>query len=299
MKNLLVTALTLSLLFRVAAAQTPGDSTEYFPPSEYASFKETYNAHAAYVDGDQWTTSLGNQRLGRRWRNVAGEFEVSPEGKTAYLLAQRQKGQAPMYVIEGYALTLGSLPLLVSGAGSPGNNLEGGIGIGMLAGGFVLNFVGSKKLAASEDNFSKALWLRNRDEMLQYVSPIDQPRFRYLYETETLYLASKAYYKNGNKYPFGFWGTSNPEEFRNTPASWGLYKKYRTNQWAGILVQGAGLAAAALSLDLYTSKGQLLYIGGFALIGAGIEISLSGRKYLNQAVYLRNYTVMERQMLRQ
>ncbi len=278
-------------LLPFAKSQSVGDSTE-FP-----TFKQNYNAHAAFVSGNQWTTSLGNQHMGARWQHVADEFDVSPEGKEAYLLGQQIRGRAPLYLIGGYAMLLGSLPLLLSPNNSPNVSLEGGIGIGMALGGFALTLVGSRKMMTSADNFERALWLRNRDEMLRYLPLADQSRFKYLYDTETMYLNARAYYKNGNRYSLGLFGTNGSEEFRNIPASWDRYKKYRNSLLIGAAVQVAGMAAVLLSPGLDTSRGRLLYFGGAIVMGAGSGISISGRRFLSEAVYLKNYNVLERQML--
>lgn len=299
MKNLLVTALTLFLLFQVARSQTPGDSAAYFPPLEYPSFKENYNAHAAYVGGNQWTTSLGNRPMGRGWKEVADEFELSPEGKAAYQLAQAQRRTIPFYSISGLALTLGSLPLLVT---SPNFDWQKGIGLGMLGGGLALSLISNDKRTKSANNFQEALWLRNRDALLQSVPPTDQPRFKYLYESETIYLATKGYIKNGHKQGMGILGGKAAKEFVGIPGAIERYRKYRNNQRLGALLYVAGLATMVASLSSRNGlrgPGLALYIGGSIVTGAGSGVLSSSVRFLSQAIYLRNYNVIERQMLRQ
>lgn len=293
-KTALLFFFTIGLL-SAARSQSIQDSTEYL------TIKDNYNAHAAFVNGNQWTTSLGNQRLGRRWQNVAAEFELSPQGKAAFLLALQQKGKAPTYVLGGYALMIGSLPLLASATISNNNNLEGGIGAGMAIGGLALVFVGSKKVTAATDNFQKALWLRNRDALLQFVPPTDQPHFKYIYEQETIYLTKNGYIKNGHKQELGFLGGKAAKEFRSVPGASEQFKKYRNNQRLGALLYVAGLTTMVASITSHNGlrgPGLGLYIGGAVVAGAGGGILSSSRRFLSQAVYLRNYTVLERQMLR-
>lgn len=301
MKNLLFAALPLFLLLQISHAQTPGDTTEIEnQPREYLSFPENYNAHAAFVNGNRWTTSLGNRPLGYNWKNVVAEFENSPEGQTAYLQAQRQKRNVPFYFITGYALTLGSIPVLLPTLLSSSSNFDfqQGVGIGMLTGGLVLTYMAGRKSKASANNFDKSLWLRNRDEMLRYVSPTDQPRFKYLYETETLYLTTNSYIRNGHEHRLGILGYGAAEEFRNITMGWDLYKKYRNRRQIGGLLYVAGLATVLLLPNNNIRATPLLYYGGLAFVSAGGGIMLSGRKFLSQAVYLRNQSVMEQKMSR-
>ena len=299
MKYLLICTLALAS-FQSTCAQTPTNMTAMESQAvEYLTFPENYNAHAAYVFGNRWTTSLGNQPLGYNWKKVAAEFENSPEGQADYLLAQKQKRMVPVFLIPGYGFTLGAIPVLFPTllSSSPSLDFQRGIGIGMLAGGLVLTYIAGRKLRNSANNFDKALWLRNRDEMLRYVSPTDQPRFKYLYETETLYLTTNSYIRNGQEHRLGILGHGTADEFRNVPMSWDLYKKYRNRRYIGGLLYVAGWASAVL-LPNSTRGTPLLYYGGLSVAVAGGGVMLSSRKFLSQAVYLRNQSVMERQMLR-
>ena len=294
MKITLFLIVLAGLLFRVACAQILTDSIEGYP-----SFKENYNAHTAYVSGNRWTTSIGNQSLGRRWKNIADEFKVSPEGEAAFQQALKQQGIQPIYSIAGLGLMLGSLPLL---AATSQFDWQTGLGLGMGMGGFALVFAGGKKARQSADNFDRALWLRNRDEMLQYTSPTYQPRFRYLYETETLYLTTNSYIKNGREHKLGFLGDRAAGEFRNTPTAWNMYKKYRTNQRLGAALYAAGIVAMVTAPSGFSSRGSagpLLYVGGLVVSGAGLGVTYSGRRFLREAVHLRNYTVLNQEMLRE
>ncbi len=282
------------LLFRVACAQTLTDLTEGYP-----SFKENYNAHAAYVSGNRWTTSIGNQSLGRRWKNVADEFKASPEGEAAFQQALKQRRIQPIYSIAGLGLMLGSLPLM---AATSQFDWQTGLGLGMGIGGFALVFAGGKKARQSANNFDRAVWLRNRDEMLQYTSPTYQPRFRYLYENETLYLTTNSYIKNGREHKLGFLGNNAAEEFRNIPTAWNVYKKYRTSQGLGALVYGAGLVAIVLSPTRSSSRnptGEWWYVGSLIGSSVGLGIMYSGRRFLREAVHIKNYTVLNQKMLRE
>lgn len=291
MEKLAFFVMGLLICLTPAFAQSAADSTEY------PSFRENYNAHAAFIKGSQWTTSQGNRPLGRGWKNVADAFAVSSEGQAAYRLALSQRRNIPLYGITGLALTVVSLPLLVS---SPTFDLQKGIGLGLLGGGLVLSVAANKKIRESANNFEKALWLRNRDALLEAVPPTDQPRFKYLYETETIYLTTGAYMKNGHKRKLGFLSGRAAQEFEGIPAAWNQYQKYRNNQRAGVLVYVIGLGAMLAAPGYASSRsgaGQLLYLGGIAIAGAGGGIMASSRHFLSQAIYLRNYTVMERKMI--
>jgi len=295
MKNLLAIAVSLSLLSQIALAQTPSDSTEYFVPSEYLSFKENYNAHAAFVVDNRWTTSVGTQSLGRRWKNVAGEFEVSPEGQAALRQALAQRKFLPVYFLSGFGLLLGSIPLMAS---SSQLDWQTGLGLGVAAGSFALILAGGKKVSQSEDNFNRAVWLRNRDAMLLHTSPTDQPRFRYLYETETLYLTTNSYVKNGREQKLGFLGGKAAGEFRDIPTAWNMYEKYRKNQRVGTAVNIAGSAVAIVSL--FSSGGSTngwLFLGGSVTSSIGSGITLSGQRFLREAVHIRNYNVLNQKIL--
>lgn len=297
MNNLLLATLSLFLLFQVALAQTPGDSTDYFQVSEYPAFQENYNAHAAFVNDNRWTTSIGTRSLGRRWKNVADEFKISPEGEAAFQQALKQRGLQPIYIIAGLGLTLGSIPLVAT---STQFDFQAGLGLGMLAGGVALTVIGGKKARQSENNFERALWLRNRDEMLQYTSPASLSRFRYLYETETLYLTTNSYVKNGREQKLGFLGDRAAGEFRDIPTAWNMYRKYRNNQRFGAAIYAAGLVAMVVApnaLSSRSSRGQWLYYGGLIGSSAGLGIALSGRRFLREAVHIRNYTVLNQKML--
>ena len=291
MKKLAFFAICLFVSLPPASAQSATDSTEY------PSFRENYNAHAAFINGSRWTTSLGNRPLGRGWKNVSDAFTVSPEGQAAHQLALFQRKRMPLYVITGLALTVVSLPLLMS---SHTFDLQKGIALGLLGGGLVLSAAANNKIRESADNFEKALWLRNRDALLESVPPTYQPRFKYLYETETIYLATRAYMKNGHKRRLGFLAGQAAKEFEGIPGAWDQYKKYRNQQRAGILAYAVGLGAM-LAAPAYSSgrsgSGQLLYLGGVVIAGAGAGIMASSRPFLSQAIYLRNYTVLDRKMI--
>lgn len=298
MKNLLLATLPLFLLFQTALAQTPSDSADYFVPSEYLSFHENYNAHAAFVNDNRWTTSVGTRSLGRRWKNVVDEFKISPEGEAAFQQALAQRGMQPIYSIGGLGLMLGSLPLMAS---SSQFDWQTGLGLGMAVGGFALIFAGGKKARQSADNFDRALWLRNRDEMLQFTSPTYQPRFRYLYETESVYLTTNSYIQNGREHKLGLLGDRVAGEFRNIPTAWNLYKKYRTNQRLGAVLYTAGIVAMVVAPSGFSSRSSaapLLYLGGVVGSGAGLGVMYSGRRFLREAVHIRNYTVLNQKMLR-
>ncbi|GHB54600.1 hypothetical protein [Persicitalea jodogahamensis] len=299
MKNLLLCCLAFTL-FQIAYAQTPADTTATESPAgDFLSFAENYNAHAAYVNGNRWTTSTGNRSLGRGWKNVADEFKVSPEGEATFRLALAQRRIQPFYSIAGLGLMLGSLPLINT---TTQFDWQTGLGIGMALGGFTLAFVGGKKARQSADNFERALWLRNRDEILRYTSPTYQPRLRYLYETETLYLTTNSYIKNGHEHKLGILGDKAAGEFRNIPTAWDMYKKYRTNQRLGAVVYAAGIAVMVASPSGFSSRspaGPWMYFGGLVVSGAGFGIAASGRRFLREAVHLKNYTVLNQKMLRE
>ncbi len=296
MKNLLLATFVLSLLFQVALAQTPGDSTDYFSPSEYLSFQENYNAHAAFVLDNRWTTSVGTQSLGRRWKNVADEFEVSPEGKAAFQQSLAQRRFVPIYVFSSLGLVIGSSASLA--IPNP-TSLQLALGAGGLAGGIALMVIGSRKARQSESNFERAVWLRNRDEMLLHTSPTYQSRLRYLYGTETLYLTSNSYVKNGREHNLGFFlGDRAAGEFRDIPTAWNMYEKYRRNQRVGTAVSIAGSAASITSLFSSGNGINLwVFMGGFFTTSVGNGIALSGRRFLREAIHIRNYTVLNQKLL--
>ena len=291
MKKLAFFAICLFVSLPRVSAQSAADSTDY------PSFRENYNAHAAFIKGNQWTTSLGNRPLRRGWKTVADAFTVSPEGQAAYQRGLSQRRYLPLYGITGLALTVGSLPLLVS---SPTFTLQKGVALGLLGGGLGLSMVANNKIRESANNFEKALWLRNRDALLGSVPPTYQPRFKYLYETETIYLTTSAYIKNGHKQRLGFLGGQVAKEFEGIPGAWDQYKKYRNHQRAGLLVYAVGLGAMLAAPGYSSSRsgtGQFMYLGGVAIAGAGGGMLASSRTFLSQAIYLRNYTVLARKMI--
>lgn len=296
MEKLLLRILPLLLLLpQTAFAQTPTDSADYFVPSEYLSFQKNYNAHAAFVLDNRWTTSIGTQSLGRRWKNVANEFEVSPEGQAVLQQALAQRKIMPVYLLSGLGFMLGSIPLMAS---SSQLDLQTGLGLGVAAGSFALILAGGKKARQSEDNFNRAVWLRNRDAMLLHTSPTNQPLFRYLYETETLYLTTNSYVKNGREQKLGFLGGKAAGEFRDIPTAWNMYEKYRKNQRVGTVVNIAGSALAVVSiLSSGSSTNGWPFLGGIITSSIGNAITLSGQRFLRKAVHIRNYDVLNQKML--
>ena len=302
MKKLVLFSL-LPLFFCPAAhAQTPGDSTEvdtYW--TEYPSLKENYHAHAAFVLDNRWTTTLGSKPLGRRWQDVADEFELSPEGNAAYAQARRQIQRSSVFSLVGLGLTAGGLSILSNLTGSAvGTGV--GIGTSLASIGFSAASVSSR--AKAMRNFEKALWLRNRDAMLDYLSPTDQPRFRYLYETETIRLANGGnYLKNGQKHRLGMFANNAASEFENIPDASVLFKEYQKYQRSGVMVYGVGLGTMVAAFPIYAANGRLSaffipYFGGVVSTMLARSLLENGRKRLRQAIHFRNYAVMERKMLR-
>ncbi|WP_373513305.1 hypothetical protein [Persicitalea sp.] len=301
MKNILAIVFSLSSLIQVTLAQTPIDSSDYFQVSEYPSFKDNYNANAAFVLDNRWTTTVGSQPLGRRWQAVADEFKVSPEGNDAYLLARRQIQRGMIFSWVGLGLTAGGLTLIGNATGS---SIGTGVGVGTSLASLVFSMASIRNRFRAESNFEKALWLRNRDAMLNYLSPTDQPRFRYLYEAETIRLAhNNSYFKNEKKYRLGIFANNAVAEFQNIPDASVLFTEYQKYQRSGVLFQSLGIGAMVAAVPYgistkQTSNFLLLYFGGVAGSVLGASLINNGRKRLRQAIHFRNYTVMERKMLR-
>lgn len=291
MIRVFVAVILSTSLFPMAFAQSLPDS------AQAKLLKEIYYANTAFVLDGNWSTTQGSRPIGNQWKLVAEEFEISPEGNFTYQLARDQRKRGNMFGLIGLGLAIGTAPLL-------GNSSSAVIGIGTTLGSWSFFAISFSNNSKSRNNFEKALWLRNRDAMVQQISILSQPEFQYVYETETLYLTNRGYIKNGKKYILGPFSKNAASEFRNTPTAWGLYQQYRKNNLTGLALYSAGIASIFASLLVTRNKRPgnstniILYMGGLSASIAGTGLMSGGYKRLRQAIYFRNYEVLERETAR-
>ncbi|TAH14635.1 MAG: hypothetical protein EAZ14_03630 [Runella slithyformis] len=272
------------------------------------SFNKIYNDHTALVVNRTWTSDTTTQSLGWGWRRVANKFEISPEGKTTYLLARRQIKRGLGFALGGLGLVLGSVPVATS---MPNNgndfSLKAGVALGMTFGGIASFIVASRNSTRAANNFEQAVWLRNRDAIVVNLPYTVQAEFKQIYAQETIYLGhmsfGNGYIKNNRKQKFGLLGKLGQSEFENSVLGWDSYKKFQRTQRAGLAVYVVG-AATMLSSVFAISRSNsnpnlVLYVGGAVLTGIGGSIMNTANIHLRQAIYLRNRDVLGRLLANQ
>ena len=294
MKNLLI----FSLLFSVGLANAQTEPLGNVP------FNQTYDRTCALVTNGTWNSANANTRLGWQWRRVENQFDVSPEGKTLYLLARKQSKQSFALSMAGLGLALGALPVLASNPGT-GNELtpNAGLAMGMSLSGLALSIASVGPQTKATDNFEKALWLRNRDAIAAELSPAAQPQFKQLYEQETMYFDfngwGNGYVKNNQKYRFGMFGGFAKQEFKGSVQGWDSYKKFQVNQRVGVVTYTLGLASMLGSVFLRSDRNSFstASFGGLAASLLGGGLIMTANSHLRRAVYFRNRDVVGQRLL--
>ena len=294
MKNLLI----FSLLFSVGLANAQTEPLGNVP------FNQTYDRTCALVTNGTWNSATANTRLGWQWRRVENQFDVSPEGKTLYLLARKQSKQSFALSMAGLGLALGTFPIMASGVGT-GNELtpKGGAILALSLGSLACSFASIGPRTRGINNFEKALWLRNRDAIAADLSPAVQPQFKQLYEQETMYFDfngwGNGYVKNNQKYRFGMFGGFAKQEFKGSVSGWDSYKKYQTNQRVGVAVYALGIASMLSSIAFSSNRNTFnaTYFGGLAAGLAGGGLMATANSHLRRAVYFRNRDVVGQRLL--
>lgn len=109
------------------------------------------------------------------------------------------------------------------------------------------------------------------------------------YATESIYLQSNSYVKDGVRRPVGFLGANLKKEFELYPESMTWFRKHQTKRIIGSVVRLAGLglligAGATDDRDTF----DLLSAGGLTLTFISLPISRAAENNLNKAVWIRN-----------
>ncbi len=276
------------------------------------SFNRTYDQSCAFVSLGTWTSGTGNQPLGMHWRRVASEFDLSPEGKKTYLLAQKQ-GRT------GLGLSLASLGTYLSGtvllatgvrntvASNTDFNAQIGAGLGLYVGSTALSSTSIWFSTNAHNNFEKALWLRNRDAIMADMPVATQPKFKQAYEQEAIYLYDRSfwspyqYIKNGQPHRLGFLGNAGQSVFQGSIQGLDSYQKYQRTKISGLALYTLGLVAMFSSIPTRNNGNaqswKVPYIGGLTVAMIGGGILAKSYTHLRRAIYFRNRDVVRQRLM--
>ena len=116
------------------------------------------------------------------------------------------------------------------------------------------------------------------------------------YQSETIYLQSGKYVKNGEKYPLGFFSKNLKKELEVSPDAVIEFKKYRKHIKNALIFNlvGAGFAATStlFKRDDYLGRGGFLVVGvGF--VAVGFQQSVKSMNSYQKAIWLRNGEVLK------
>jgi hypothetical protein len=302
MKTLLISVLLLSV--GLAYAQTDSLTDQ--------SFNKIYDQSCALVTTGMWNSATGNQPLGMHWRRVAPEFDISPEGKMTYMLAQKQSKTGFGLAMAGIGTLLSGTVFIISGLrngllGNKSFDTQLGVGMGLYVGSLAFSLPSAAYNIKSYNNFEKALWLRNRDAMALSLPMAAQPQFKQIYEQEAIYLKQSGflrplgYVKNNQIHRFGFLGNAAQTEFQGSVQGLDSYQKYQRSQVGGAAVSALGFAVM-LSSGYFgnrsnKSNGQIVYLGGLTTVMIGSGILGSSYNHLRRAIYFRNKDVVRQRLM--
>ncbi len=276
------------------------------------SFNRTYDQSCAFVSLGTWTSGTGSQPIGMNWRRVASEFDLSPEGKKNYLLAQKQ-GRT------GLGLSLASLGTVIAGTvfiatgarnaivNSSDFNAQIGAGLGLYVGSIALSSTSIRFSTNANNNFEKALWLRNRGAIMTDLPMATQPKFKQAYEQEAIYLYDRSfwspyeYIKNGQPHRLGFFGNAGQGAFQGSIQGLDSYQKYQRSKLSGLALYTLGLVAMFSSIPTRNNGNaqswKVPYIGGFTVAMIGGGILAKSYTHLRRAIYFRNRDVVRQRLM--
>ena len=292
------------LFFNVLQAQTEVVSTNQLATTE--SFDQVYARNCAIIKRGVWQTSRGGQPLGWNWRKVAPEFEISPEGKVAYLQSQKQSRRAFIYSISGAVLAIGALPVGMSGPRTNDFNARAATALGMSLG--AIGFMTASMIGADKSYRSRefAVWLRNRDAIATELSPSLQTDFKKIYNQQTIYLYNgdssfgSKYVKNGQRYAGGLFGNRIKHEFEGSEQAMMSFKRYQQIKKPGFAMYSIGLAAVISSVFLASNRSEasfkFAYFGGMVSSIIGGSLMVEANNNLRDAAYFRNRDVVRQSL---
>jgi hypothetical protein len=302
MKTLYIALLLLSVGFANAQTDSLSDQT----------FNRIYDKSCAFVSLGTWSSGTGSQPIGIHWRRVASEFDISPEGKTTFLLAQKQGRTGLGLSLAGLSTYLAGTVFIATGArnaiaNSSDFNAQIGAGLGLYVGSIALTSTSVRFSTNTRNNFEKALWLRNRDAMLTDLPMIAQPQFKQAYEQEAIYLYDRSiwlpyeYIKNGQPHRLGFFGNAGQSVFQGSIQGLDSYQKYQRSKLSGLALYTLGLVSMLSSTPTRNTGNvqswKIPYIGGFAVTMVGATILAKSYTHLRRAIYFRNRDVVRQRLM--
>lgn len=302
MKTLCTALLLLLVSFANAQTDTLTDQ----------SFNRSYDKSCAFVSLGTWRSGTGNQPIGMHWRRVASEFDISPEAKTTYLMARKQGQTGLGLALGGLSAYLSGTIFLISGLQNTlftPNNFDThlGIGLGMYVGAVALSSTSISYTKNANNNFEKALWLRNREAIMTDLPATVQPQFKQVYEQEAIYLYDRStwqpyeYIKNGQPYRLGFLGVAGQNAFQGSVQGLDSYQKYQRSKLGGVALYTLGLVAMLSSISVQkagnTEGWKLPYFGGAVVASIGGGVLVQSITHLRRAIYFRNRDVVRQRLM--
>ena len=285
----------LSCLLLLGAFQA---QTQTVTADSLSSFNQLYERSCVLTSRDTWSTSQGVRPLGWRWRRVASEFDVSPEGKAVFEQSRQQSRKALVCYLAGTALILGILPIVATSPPSEQFDARAGVISGMVIGGSVSLGYSVRNLRKALNNQELALWLRNRDALAVELPMNLRANFKQIYNQETIYLQgigrlTERYVRNGQRYPIGIFGGRIKHEFQGSADGMVSFKRYQSVKRAGFVVYALGGAStiASIFIDQNNHKRPLFtpaYLAGLVGMSVGAGVMGVATNDLRNAIYLRN-----------
>ncbi len=116
------------------------------------------------------------------------------------------------------------------------------------------------------------------------------------YQTETIYLRSYNYVKNGQKYPKGFLGLKLKKELEVSPGAMAEYKNYEKNSYKSLAFLTAAMGAYIAGLYISEEKEALrggFFLGSLASLTVSIPFAFKAQNSYTKSIWIRNGDVLK------
>jgi hypothetical protein len=128
--------------------------------------------------------------------------------------------------------------------------------------------------------FFTSLWLVTGNT--QFITP---------YDTTSIYLQAGHYIKNGQKYPYGFFGNKLKAEMQvNKDAALSFHKFQEKQKYAALLSAITTISFFVILNDTYQYNETPFWVLGITSGVGGMLLSRSAYNHLHKAVWYRNRT---------
>lgn len=116
------------------------------------------------------------------------------------------------------------------------------------------------------------------------------------YDSETIYLSTYKYYKNGESHRIGLMAKNLKKEMAISPNAMIEFGKFEKKQKQAILFWSAGILTFASSYLIDKEKEELrasMQLAGVVMFYVSIPLQLKATKQLNKSVWVRNRDVLK------